>query len=85
MFNIVDKPIIKLIFKPNIICLVVGNIYFLDNVHKLIYKFGIYSCVNMLDVVDKPILRPIYESNILCLVVENIFLVDNAHKIIYEC
>ena len=36
MLNVVDKPILKLIYEHDIICLVVDNIYLLDNDHKLI-------------------------------------------------
>ena len=45
ILNVVDKPILKLIYKHNIICLVVDNVYLLDNVHKLIYDWGI--CVQL--------------------------------------
>ena len=62
---VVDKPILKLIYKHSIIflvvdniylhsiiCLVVDNIYLLDNVLKLIYEWVIYVRVNMLIVVE---------------------------------
>ena len=35
---VVDELILKLIYEPNIICIVVDNIFLVDNAHKLIYE-----------------------------------------------
>ena len=60
MLNVVYEPIQKLIYKSNIICLVVDNIYLVDNAHKLIYE-----CVIFVPVVDNSFLRDLFENGII--------------------
>ena len=57
---VVDKPILKLICDLNIICLVVDNIYLLDNANKLIYE-----CVIFIPVVDNSFLGDLFENGII--------------------
>ena len=57
---VVDKHILKLIYEPNIICLVVDNIFLVDNAHKLIYE-----CVIFWPVVDNSFLCDLFENKII--------------------
>ena len=49
---VVDKHILKLIYEPNIIFLVVDNIFLLDNAHKLIYDLVDNAHKLIYDLVD---------------------------------
>ena len=57
---VLNKHILKLIYEPNIICLVVDNIFLVDNAHKLIYE-----CVLFVLVVDNSFLGYLFENGII--------------------
>ena len=60
IWNIVDKHILKLIYAPNIIFLVIDNIFLVNNGHKLIYECEIFR-----PVVDNSFLGNLFENNII--------------------
>ena len=59
-WNVVDNCILKLIYKPNVKCLVVDNTFLVDNCHNLIYECGIFQ-----PVVDNTFLGDLFENNII--------------------